>query len=120
MAWDSTRPIPWERLLREWVIYAVIMTVVFLLLFRDGNVVGAIAGVLVSGPLYLGFGAVLAKMGYQRKTMKELRSSQASKDTETKGSSSSASSTSNSRGRPAPTSRTATGPNRPVTKKRRR
>ena len=30
-------------------------------------------GLLISGPLYLLFGAVLAKFGYQRKTLKQLR-----------------------------------------------
>ena len=30
--------------MREWVIYAAIMTVVFLLLFRGGSTIGAIAG----------------------------------------------------------------------------
>jgi hypothetical protein len=66
MAWDSSRPVPWQRLVREWLIYAVIMVAIFLLFFRDGNVVGAVAGILVSGPLYLAIGFVLAKLGYQR------------------------------------------------------
>ena len=63
---------------REWVVYAGIMSVVFLFLFNDWNPVGAVAGVLVSGTMYLGLGWVLAKFGYQRKTMKELRTSQGS------------------------------------------
>ncbi len=73
MAWDSTRPVPWNRLIREWLIYAAIMTAVFLLFFRGDNVLGAIAGVLISGPLYLGFGAVMAKFGYQRTRLKDVR-----------------------------------------------
>jgi hypothetical protein len=72
MAWDSTRPVPWTRLMREWVIYAVFMAVVFALFFSD-NILGALTGLLISGPLYLALGAVLAKFGYQRKTIKELR-----------------------------------------------
>jgi len=73
MAWDSSRPIPWNRLAREWMVYAAIMTAVFVVFFRDDNMIGAIAGVLISGPLYLGFGAVLAKFGYTRKRLKDLR-----------------------------------------------
>lgn len=74
MAWDSTRPVPWRRLLREWLVYVAVMSVVFVLFFRDNGLIGIFAGLLVSGPLYLVFGFVLAKFGYQRKTWKELRS----------------------------------------------
>ena len=117
MAWDSTRPVPWQRLMREWLIYAAIMTVVFMVIFNDGNTIGAIAGVLVSGPLYLGFGWLLAKFGYQRKTLKEMRTPQAA------SSSTSSSGDDNEPGprRPvAPTSRTAGGGNRPPANKKRR
>lgn len=125
MAWDSTRPVPWRRLSREWVIYAGIMSVVFLFLFNDGNPVGAIAGVLVSGPMYLGFGWVLAKIGYQRKTLKEMRTTEAS---------AAGSGRKNKKGKKkddddsdepptrvvAPSSRTTGGGNRPQSKKSRR
>jgi hypothetical protein len=74
VAWDSTRPVPWRRLIREWLIYVAVMAVVFVLFFRDNGLVGIFAGLLVSGPLYLLFGFVLAKFGYQRKSWKELRS----------------------------------------------
>lgn len=117
MAWDSSRPVPWKRLTREWAVYAVIMSVVFLLFFRDDNVIGALAGVAVSAPLYLGLAGVLAKFGYKRKTLKELRTPQAegsSKDEQ------SSESSDEGRRKPAPTSRTAAGPNRPASKKRRR
>ncbi len=118
MAWDSTRPVPWQRLIREWLIYAAIMSAVFLLLFNDGNALGAVAGVLISGPLYLGFGWILAKFGYERKTLKEMR-------TQPDGSSSKSSSKDDddrpAERRPvAPTSRTAGGGNRPPAKKNRR
>ncbi|MFP5487513.1 MAG: hypothetical protein ACLGHQ_04320 [Acidimicrobiia bacterium] len=73
MAWDSTRPVPWRRLIREWLVYVAVMAVVFVLFFRDNGLIGIMAGLLVSGPLYLVFGFVLAKLGYQRKTWKELR-----------------------------------------------
>ncbi len=74
MAWDWTRPVPWRRLIREWLIYAGIMAAIFVVLFRDSRLLGGIVGLLISGPLYLLFGAVLAKFGYQRKTLKQLRS----------------------------------------------
>ena len=73
MAWDSSRPVPWNRLIREWLIYAAIMSAVFVIFFRGDNVLGAVAGVLISGPLYLGFGAVMAKFGYQRTRLKDVR-----------------------------------------------
>ena len=117
MAWDSSRPVPWERLMREWVIYAAIMGAIFLLFFRGGNLLGAIAGVLISGPLYLAFGAVLAKFGYHRKTLKELRASAADPSASSKHRSDTPD---GPRARPAPTSRTAGGGNRPGNKKRRR
>lgn len=126
MAWDSTRPVPWNRLIREWLIYAAIMTAVFALFFRGDNVVGAIAGVLLSGPLYLAFGAVMAKFGYSRTRMKNLRGvRQERKDKEAASKSSSSESDSSesedARSRPAPTSRTSGGSNRPrSTSKRKR
>lgn len=80
MAWDSSRPVPWQRLTREWLIYAAIMSAVFIFVLNNGNPVGAIAGVLVSGPLYLALGWVLAKFGYQRKSLKDLRSQAADDD----------------------------------------
>jgi hypothetical protein len=109
MGWDSSRPVPWQRLIREWLVYAAIMSAVFVIFFRGGNVLGAIAGVLISGPLYLGFGAVMAKFGYQRQRLKDVRSTAA------KGAASSDSDSSGParRSKPAPTSRTAGGGSRP-------
>ena len=114
MAWDRSRPVPWQRLMREWVIYALIMSAIFFVLFRDGNLVGAIAGILVSGPLYLLFGYTLAKFGYQRKTMTQLRSERG------QGTADEAEPTAApaARARPAPTKRTSQGPNRQKRKKR--
>ena len=40
MAWDSSRPVPWNRLIREWLIYAAIMSAVFIIFFRGDNIVG--------------------------------------------------------------------------------
>lgn len=98
--------------MREWVIYATIMTAIFLLLFRGGSTIGAIAGVLISGPLYLALGFVLAKFGYQRKTMRELRAERTVRAEEAKQPSSPS-----RPARPAPTRRTSQGPNRPTKRK---
>ncbi len=122
MAWEMSRPVPWQRLIREWLIYAAIMAVVFVLVFNDGNTIGAMAGVLVSGPLYLGFGWVLAKFGYQRKTLKELRTPQAASSTRgsKKQRADSDEDSVPSRRPVVPSSRTAGGGNRPPSKKKRR
>ena len=107
---------PWQRLIREWLIYVGIMAVVFVLLFRDAGLTGAFAGLLVSGPLYLGFGYVLAKFGYQRKTLKEMRTARAEADAVR----SAPDDDRPSRPKPPPTSRTSTGRNRPTSKQKRR
>ena len=123
MAWESTRPVPWRRLIREWLIYAAIMAAIFVIFFREGNLVGAMVGLLISGPLYLVFGSVLAKFGYQRKSMKQLRSERVERgDRADRGvdDSSSPAATSAPRQRPAPTRRTSGGgrANRPGTRRR--
>jgi hypothetical protein len=95
--------------MREWVIYAVFMSLLFALFFRDRGLAGALSGLLVSGPLYLGLGAVLAKLGLQRKSISQVRKERATAGQT--GSSSTKSSAGNSesapRPRPAPTRRTA-------------
>jgi hypothetical protein len=110
VGWDAGRPVPWRRLTKEWLVYAAIMVVVFALVFRgESGLLPIIGGLLASGPLYLGLGYVLAKFGYQRKTLAELRTPRASTPEPV-----------DSRPRPAPTRRTSTGPNRPAPKSRRR
>ncbi len=116
MGWDSSRPVPWTRLMREWVVYAAIMVVVFLLFFRDDGMIGAIAGLLVSGPLYLLLGAVLAKFGYQRRRLGEPRPGRSAATTAAGGDDAAGA----GRPKPAPTRRTSTGPQRPSSKAKRR
>lgn len=117
MAWDSSRPVPWRRLIREWIIYVSIMAVIFVLFFRDRPLIGVFIGLLISGPLYLGLGYVLAKFGYQRKSLRELRaesrSAAATPEPEIAG----------PRPRPAPTRRTGgqgARPGRPGGSRRKR
>ncbi len=122
MAWDAARPIPWKRLVRDWLLYVGVMTAIFLIVFRDRITPGLFAGLLVSGPIFLAIGAVLAKFGYQRKTLAELRAESARRA----AAKSSAGSTGGAGGRaqvarprPAPTKRTSQGRNRPAQKRRR-
>jgi hypothetical protein len=103
--------VPWRRLVKEWAIYAAIMVVVLALLFRDGDVLALVVGVLVSGPIFIGLGAVMAKFGYQRKTLADLRTPRAAPRPAPAAVDHAA------RARPAPTRRTSTGPNRPRRKR---
>ena len=103
---------PWTRLFREWGIFAAVMVLVFTFLKASG---GSYVGLLVSLPLYLGFGAVLAKFGYSRKSLREMRAereAQAAAPVQT--------SARGPKPKPAPTKRTSTGPQRPSTKSRKR
>lgn len=115
MAWDPQREVPWGRLFREWLVYATVMVLVFVVFLRDTVTGGSVLGLAASFPMYLGFGYVLAKFGYQRKTLKDMRAPSPAKsapETASPG----------SRDRPAPTRRTSTGPSqhRPANKPKRR
>jgi hypothetical protein len=107
--------VPWKRLIKEWAIYAGIMAVILMVVFRDGGrLLPILGGLLVSGPIYFVFGAVLAKFGYQRKTLAEMRTPRAAPRGSTADSAEPA-----TRSKPAPTRRTSTGPsNRPRSKRR--
>lgn len=118
MAWDSGRPVPWQNLIRSWLIYVAIMSVVFLAFFRDQPLIGIFAGLFISGPLYLGFGYVLAKFGYQRKSWSELRAERDSAPARSTGRSAAADD--RPRPKPAPTKRTGAGGRPSSGKKRRR
>ena len=79
MAWDSSRPVPWRRLLKEWALYAVLMAVLFVVFFRDSSILGIVLGLLASGPLYIAFGYVMAKFGYQRQSLRQARTDAAAR-----------------------------------------
>ncbi|MEY4340229.1 MAG: hypothetical protein RLZ14_2079 [Actinomycetota bacterium] len=111
MAWDSTRPVPWKRLLIEWAVIGVIVAAVSYF-GTDNRRVESYISIVLAGFVYLGVGAVLAKLGYARKSLKQIR-------TETAARQAAAPAPTAVRGRPAPTRRTSTGPsNRPKKKKR--
>jgi uncharacterized membrane protein len=115
VAWDSSRPVPWLRLMREWLLYVAIMAVIFIVLYRDRLSAGPFVGLLASGPIYLLIGGVLAKFGYQRKRLKDIRAESAARRSEVAASTAATA----RRQKPPPTRRTAGG-NRPSTKPRRR
>ena len=110
MAWDSTRPIPWQRLLREWAIYGSILAVVILVANRDHLAVRQFSWLVLSFPVYIGFGALLAKFGYQRKTLKDLRAQTAARNADA-ATTRDAAVSATGRPKPAPTKRTSAGPN---------
>lgn len=120
MRWDSTRPVPWQRMMREWVIYVGIMLVILVLFFGDQSLIGIVAGLLVSGPLYLGFGYALAKLGYRRKSWKELRDQTADDSVDDARERSKSETPPGPRPRPPPTSRTGGPSTRPGPKRKRR
>lgn len=119
MAWDASRPVPWQRLTREWLLYVGVMAVLFVVFFRTTSLLGIIAGLLVSGPLYLVFGYVLAKFGYQRKTLKQLRSEAPVRGSKRSSGDDRSAAAGSLRPKPAPTSRTGGGTHRPGPKRRR-
>jgi hypothetical protein len=113
--WDPRRPVPWRRLAVEWMFIAVVVAVISLLVSHNRNV-GSYLTILFGGVIYVGFGAILAKLGYVRKTLRQMRAETAAA---TARPTSSTSSTSSARPRPAPTKRTSTGPSQRPTKKKR-
>ncbi len=117
MGWDAARPVPYRRLVKEWLIYAGVMTVILAFVFRGADrLLPILGGLLASLPLYLMFGYALAKFGYTRKTLADMKTPRASSGS----SSSTADDEVATRARPAPTKRTSTGPNRPAGKSKRR
>ena len=120
MAWDSSRPVPWQRLVREWFVYVAIMAAVFVLFFRNRPLLGIFAGLLASGPLYLTFGYILAKLGYQRRTLKQLRDEAPAKGDDEAAEGGNDAAPERPRPKPAPTKRTGGGSGRPGGSRKRR
>jgi hypothetical protein len=103
--------VPFRRLLREWLLFAPILVGVLWLMQRDTTALTAsLIGLAASLPLYLGFGFVLAKFGYQRRTLADLRTPRAGSSDPT--------TPTTSRSKPAPTRRTSGGGGRPNRKRR--
>jgi hypothetical protein len=106
MAFDRNRPVPWPRLLREAAIFAVVASLTFALVIgeRDpGIYIGIVAGLAI----YVGLGALLAKFGYRRQTLGELRAQ--SRADAAAAQAARARTASSARPKPAPTKRTGAG-----------
>lgn len=114
MKWNAARPIPWKRLCKEWAIIGSVVAIASLAFTNNRNA-GNYVSILLGGVIYVGLGAVMAKFGYQRKTLKQIRSEAAAAPVRQVG----RSTTPVARPRPAPTSRTSSGPRTSPPKKRR-
>lgn len=122
MKWDSSRSVPWKRLSIEWVVVAVIVAVVSFSA-TDNRKLSSYVALVLGGVVYLAVGVIMAKFGYQRKTLKQMRGEVAAAPRRTVGSSktnSPASTTSTTaRPKPAPTKRTSGSPGHRPAKRRR-
>jgi Ca2+/Na+ antiporter len=119
MGYDASRPIPWRRLLREAAIYLVVASVAVALIV-DRPSAGTYGGLVLGMLFYVLFVALLAKFGYERQSLRQLRERSR---TEARHKAATPTTAQPVRQRPAPTRRTSTGPSqRPnrSTKKRRR
>lgn len=125
MAWDSSRPVPWRRLTREAAIFLVLGAIIFAVIIKDtkpASYIGLVAGML----LFVGFSAVLAKFGYSRQSMRQLRAAEAANPRPTRrtrrgrpSTTQTAAAAAIARTKPAPTRRTSTGPSQRPNRKRR-
>lgn len=114
MKWNAAWPVPWKRLFIEWCIIGVVVAIASFV-FTNNRSLGSYLSIPFGGVIYVAFGAVLAKFGYQRKTLKQLRAAAAAAPPRQLG----RTTTPTARQRPAPTSRTSTGPRTAPPKKRR-
>lgn len=114
MAWQSSRTVPWKRLLIEWAIVATAISVIF---SATGNGKGLPSMIIVSAFAYLGMGYVMSKFGYARKSLRQLREESAAQQAARTQQAQRVGAA--PRPKPAPTKRTSSGPsNRPAKKRR--
>lgn len=125
MKWDSSRSVPWKRLCIEWVVVAVIVAVVSFSA-TDNRKFSSYVALLLGGVVYLAVGTIMAKFGYQRKSLKQMRAEVAAAPRRTVGSSkeprtskAASASVATARPKPAPTKRTSGGPGHRPAKRRR-
>ena len=114
MAWNSANPVAWKRLFIEWLVIGAAVASISLFVTGNRRPESYIA-ILLGGVVYLGLGGVLAKFGYQRKSLKQIRAEAAATPPRRVGSSA----TSSGRQRPAPTRRTSSGPAKNTQKRKR-
>ena len=104
MGWNAGNPVPWKRFIREWVVIGGVVAVVSLVA-TDNRDASSYITIALGGLIYVGFGALLAKFGYQRKTLRQIRAEAAAQPPRVVGRNSTPS-TATARPKPAPTSRT--------------
>jgi hypothetical protein len=114
MAWNSANQVAWKRLCTEWVIIGAAVAIVSYVA-ADNHDASSYVTIVLGGFVYVGLGAVLAKFGYQRKTLKQIRAEAAAAPPRQVG----RTPVPSGRPRPAPTSRTSTGPRKAPPKGRR-
>ncbi len=114
MAWNSANPVAWKRLFIEWAVIGGVVAGVSLFV-TDNRKAASYFAIILGGVVYIGLGGVLAKFGYQRKTLRQIRAEAAAAPARSVGRNPSPS----GRPRPAPTSRTSGGTGKSSQKKRR-
>ena len=105
MGWDSARPVPWKRFLKEGVVFGLGMAAVFAV-FAGERKPGSFIGIGVGAVFYVLICAALAKLGHVRMTLRQMRTSAAAAQRAKAGPPASPPA---GRPRPAPTSRTGGG-----------
>jgi hypothetical protein len=69
MAFDRNRPVQWKRLCIEWAVVALVIVV--LMGFIDNlRTTGNAVGLVLGGVIYVAFGWLMAKLGYQRQRVR--------------------------------------------------
>jgi hypothetical protein len=63
MAWDSTRRVPWKKVLTPFALYAVVAVVLFSVLGK-GVDAGLLVGVAAGGVIYALLATVMVKFGW--------------------------------------------------------
>ena len=118
MAWDSSRAVPWKRLLIEWVV-VVAGIVLVSAVWGDAKPGELVFAAVFGGAIYLLFGAVMAKLGYARKSLRDLRAQAEQRAAASRAAAGGGSQGTATRSRPAPTKRTSSGPSQHPRKKKR-
>ena len=114
MAWNSANPVAWKRLFVEWLVIGAVVAFASLFI-TDNRKWESYVTILLGGVVYLALGGVLAKFGYQRKTLKQIRAEAAATPARQVGRGPAQS----GKPRPAPTSRTSGGLGRSTQKRKR-
>ena len=113
MAWNAANPVPWKRLCLEWLVVGTVVGIISLVT-TDKHNAGSYLAIFFAGFFYVGLGALLAKFGYQRKTLRQIRAAAAAAPVRQVGRSAGAV----GRPRPVATNRTGSAPRKSQPKRR--